>query len=239
MGSLVSQLRIGRVSSIIVASFFLCGHALSFEANIVTTEQVNPVKLIPPFPELGSAAQKRDMDAVIQAERDRTPEQSTKAVADNEYSVFRFSDVLGPNFTAKELPVTNKFFEDLLALHRAILSPVKQAWNRQRPFETNTELHAIGELPTSASYPSGHSHFGYLSGILLARIVPEKAAELIARGQEYGDNRIVTGVHYPTDVETSRRIATALATALLTNFTFTTELSSVQAELRSVLGYRK
>ena len=235
----MSRLSVRCLPVIMIASFFLCDHALSFETNIITTEQVNPLNLVPSFPVLGSAAQKRDMDAVIQAGRDRTPEQSTKALADDQPSVFRFADVLGPRFAEKELPMTTKFFEDLFAVHRAVLDPAKEVWNRPRPYTINTELRTIGERPPTSSYPSGHSHFGYLSGIVLARIIPEKAAELIARGQEYGDNRLLMGLHYPTDVEASRPIAAALATALFANPTFKTELSAVKSELRPVLGYQK
>jgi acid phosphatase (class A) len=222
-----------------LALFVLCTPAIAFEANLVTREQVDAVKLLPPPPAMGSAAQQRDMRIVVEAEKNRTPEQTAKAVADNEISIFRFGDVLGPRFTAAELPVTTKFFQQVNALQRAILVPTKEVWNRPRPFATNPELHPAGELPTSGSYPSGHSHFGYLMGILLAQMVPEKAGELLARGEEYGDNRVLAGVHYPTDVEASRRVAAATATALFANPIFMVELATAEFELRRVLGIAK
>jgi acid phosphatase (class A) len=133
---------------------------LSFEADIVTREQVDAVMLLPPPPNVGSPAQKRDMQIVIEEGIERTPEQAAKAVADDELSAFRFADVLGPHFTAAELPVTAKFFQQVRMLQRAVLLPASKAWHRPRPFLSNPELHPLGELPTSGSYPSWHSHFG-------------------------------------------------------------------------------
>jgi acid phosphatase (class A) len=220
-----------------LAFFVLCVPATAFESNLVTREQVDAVKLLPPPPAIGSLAQQRDMQADIQAEKDRTPEQAAKAVADNEISVFRFADILGPHFTAAELPITSKFFQQVIELQRVILIPTKDVWNRPRPFITNPDLHPVGELPTNGSYPSGHSHFGYLSGILLGQMVPEKAAELMVRAVEYDDNRVLAGVHYPTDVEASRRVAAATAVVLLANPIFRSELATVKAELRRGLGF--
>ena len=68
-------------------------------------------------------------------------------------------------------------------------------------------------------------------------MVPEKAAELMVRAVQYGDNRVLAGVHYPSDVEASRRVAAATAAVLLTNPIFRADLASAKAELRAVLGY--
>lgn len=225
------------VAILVIVSFASCVAASAFPADIITTEQVNVVKLLPPPPSYDSRAQKDDMHTVIALEKSRTPEQSAKAIADNEASVFRFADVLGAKFNEMELPRTAKFFSDLTAVHRAILIPSKDVWNRPRPFATNKDLHPIGELPKTGSYPSGHSHFGYLSAIILGAVVPERAPELMMRGVEFGNNRVLAGVHYPTDVEASRRVAAATATALLANPQFQSELAAVRAEVRTVLGY--
>jgi acid phosphatase (class A) len=41
----------------------------------------------------------------------------------------------------------------------------------------------------------------------LSKIVPEKRTEILARAEEYAHNQLVCGVHYPSDIEASRRIA--------------------------------
>lgn len=64
-------------------------------------------------------------------------------------------------------------------------------------------------LSTDGSYPSGHTYAGYTVGTLLATLVPELSAPLLARASEYGDNRVVLGFHYPIDVMGSRMVSQA------------------------------
>jgi acid phosphatase (class A) len=72
--------------------------------------------------------------------------------------------------------------------------------------------------------------------IILADMVPEKSTALFARGREFGDDRIVLGLHYPSDVEAGRFAAIALATALLQNRAFMKDFAEAKAELRQVLN---
>ncbi len=227
-----SILRIG------LAICLLAGQpATAFELDIVTHRQVNASRLLTPPPHLDSAQQQREMQIVVAAQRTRSAEQSAKAIADNELSFFRFDDVLGPRFEARALPLTTKFFSKITKLQSAILRHAKKDWNRPRPFETNADLKPIGEVPTSRSYPSGHAHFGFLAAIVLSQMVPEKAADIGARGREYGNNRIVAGVHYPSDVEAGQQVATATAAFLLADPTFRKDLAAARTELRRRLGY--
>jgi hypothetical protein len=51
---------------------------------------------------------------------------------------------------------------------------------------------------------------GYLLAFIMAQIVPEKKQEILDRAADYAHNRVVCGVHYPTDTEASRRMAYAI-----------------------------
>jgi acid phosphatase (class A) len=88
----------------------------------------------------------------------------------------------------------------------------------------------------SYSYPSGHAAVGAITAILLAEMVPERRSELFARGWEYGAARVTGGVHFPTDVESGRLLATSLVTLMLNNERFRSDLQAVRAELRAALG---
>jgi acid phosphatase (class A) len=67
-------------------------------------------------------------------------------------------------------------------------------------------------------------------------MVPEKSPQIFARGREYGENRVVAGVHFPSDIEGGRLSATAIAAALMENEQFKNDLNEAKAELRGVLG---
>jgi acid phosphatase (class A) len=67
-------------------------------------------------------------------------------------------------------------------------------------------------------------------------MVPEKAVALFARGREFGDDRVILGVHFPSDVEAGRFAATALATALMQDPAFLKDFAEAKSELRRALG---
>jgi hypothetical protein len=73
------------------------------------------------------------------------------------------------------------------------------------------------DLTDSPSYPSGHTTYGYTGTLLLAMLVPERAPQLIARGAEYGNDRIIVGAHYAMDVLGGRTLALYDMAHLLAN----------------------
>lgn len=72
-------------------------------------------------------------------------------------------------------------------------------------------------LFANASFPSGHTTFGYTSSILMGMLVPERYGEMLTRASEYGNSRVVLGVHYPLDVIAGRVIGTYDVVQMLNN----------------------
>jgi acid phosphatase (class A) len=111
--------------------------ALAVDFNYLTKDEIHLTALLAPPPDPGSDAQRRDVSAVLEAQRTRTPVNVERAVADNELSIFRFADVLGPDFTAERLPITVEFFKRLQSDSRLIILATKEAWDRKRPSAQN------------------------------------------------------------------------------------------------------
>ena len=112
----------------------------------------------------------------------------------------------------------------------------KDTFDRPRPFLTEKRLSPIVFKPPSASYPSGHTTWAVMCAIVLADMVPERRAQLFARGDEYGHNREVAGVHYPSDVAAGHLAGTALASALFQSARFVEDERGATTELRQALG---
>jgi acid phosphatase (class A) len=87
------------------------------------------------------------------------------------------------------------------------------------------------------SYPSGHAAVGAMMAIVLAEMVPERRSALFAFGWEYGDARVISGVHFPSDVEAGRILGTMLVEMMQQDPRFHADLEVSRAELRDVLGY--
>lgn len=106
-------------------------------------------------------------------------------------------------------------------------SPGADAYGNSRPFQTEPSQAPIAgpdyfnvpadnvvynrgpvmNLVDSPSYPSGHTTYGFMGSVVLAMMVPDRYQQMIARGAEYGSDRILIGAHYAMDVLGGRTLA--------------------------------
>ncbi len=69
--------------------------------------------------------------------------------------------------------------------------------------------------PAAGGFPSGHSAEGMRDALAMAYVIPERFQEMISRGLELGENRILAGMHSPLDVIGGRILAQAVVAANL------------------------
>jgi acid phosphatase (class A) len=188
----------------------------------------------PPAPD--STAGKADLQAMIDTQKNRTPADVASAQADAELSVFRFADVIGPGFTAAKLTFAAKFFDHVHMDAAPLVRAAKLYFNRPRPFTADPEIHPVVGQPSDPSYPSGHSTFAYVDGIILANMLPEKAAAIFDRAGVYAHNRVVGGVHYPSDVEAGRISASVIDNVMLHDANFMAAYVKARTEVRKSVG---
>jgi acid phosphatase (class A) len=86
------------------------------------------------------------------------------------------------------------------------------------------------------SYPSGHTLSGYLLAFTLAEMLPEKKQEILDRADDYAHNRLICGVHYPSDLVASKRAAYVVFGSMMANPNFLHDMQAARAELRSQPG---
>jgi hypothetical protein len=92
-------------------------------------------------------------------------------------------------------------------------------------------------LVSSPSFPSGHTTYGYTESLLLAFMVPERYTQMITRGAEYGNGRLIVGAHYAMDVLAGRTLAYYVVAHLLdNNAAYETELRSAANVLTIALA---
>jgi acid phosphatase (class A) len=181
-------------------------------------------------------AGKADLQAVLDAQHNWTPAIVASAQADAQLSVFRFADVIGPAFKPENLPFATKFFERVSSDQANVVRTAKAYFNRPRPFVIDSGIKPVERVSSNTSYPSGHATFAYVDAIILADMLPEKAAAIFARADAYAHNRVIQGVHYPTDLEAGRISGSVIDNVLLHDAHFMADYAKARVEVRHALG---
>lgn len=120
-----------------------------------------------------------------------------------------------------------------------VYEPIKARYNRIRPAIGNNKPICVPRedwLRTSGSYPSGHSLIGWSWGLVLAELVPDRSAQLVARGRDFGESRVICGVHWESDVEAGRELGSALVARLHADSGFLADLARARDEITAARG---
>ena len=101
--------------------------------------------------------------------------------------------------------------------------PAKRFYKYARPYRWSAHVVLLPTLApaksttpnTDGGFTSGHSAEAVRNAVGMAYVMPERFQEIVSRGLELGENRILAGMHSPLDVISGRQQATAIAAANL------------------------
>ena len=152
----------------------------------------------------------------------------------------RFNEPFGMVISKETTPEIYTFLVNSISTIDLMRVAPKAFYHRKRPFELFHEhmltIYEEKELSGEGSYPSGHSQRGYAAALLLSEINPAKADTLMARGYMYGDNRVIVGAHWQSDVDASRLSAAFGVARLHTSQAFLDQLGKAQDEFKRLTG---
>jgi len=163
--------------------------------SVLKKEDIADIKLdAPPAPdsdeEKTEIKQIKDLRSLLDKEavRERIEKQ-------DEDILFPFNRYLREN----NLEIDREKFMTILKDVNTIIFKFKFFFNRPRPHQHSDldEIENVGGK--SPAYPSGHSTTGAVIAELLAEQFPEHAENLRVMGTELGYNRIIAGLHHPSD----------------------------------------
>lgn len=177
----------------------------------VTAVEPDWAALIGTYPPLGSKQEDEEKAIMLWLQRTRTGADVARAVSEVQLSPALFAQVLGEGFDAASRPRTFALLEQVWLDSRSGLGPLKKRFSRPRPFLTVPALEPAVPREQSFSYPSGHATTGELFGSILAELVPASAKALLERGAQIGNDRVLGGVHWPSDVEAGQKLGSAFA----------------------------
>jgi acid phosphatase (class A) len=168
-------------------------------------------KVVSPFPADGSKALEDDWAMLFQLQKSRTSMECS--VANGESSPTSSPYLKDDTFrflTAAQKKNLESFYSSLMMDTISVASLYKDAYDRLRPFKQNNLIKPCIAKPLGKSYPSGHATIGMVVAFALSDVFPERKDALLKRGLLYGHNRVLGGVHFPSDVAMGQRLAEAI-----------------------------
>ena len=167
--------------------------------------------LIGGFPRPGSDGAKADLAILLWLQQTRTPGQLRRAESEVKFHLGIFSEVTGKDLESGPYPLTRALAEDLQRALGQVVATLKTQYARPRPFEANSQIRPAIALAVGFSYPSGHASWGMAQASLLEALEPQRREAIVDRGMQVGYDRVLGGVHYPSDVEAGQRLGAAFA----------------------------
>lgn len=202
------------------------------EPKFIPASAVDAVKLLPGPPSDNSAEAREELDLMLSIQEKRTKDDVARCASEVKLKVDVFASVMGPWFTEKNLPRLAKVFAALETDSKQASNAAKAAYHRPRPEHEDKRIHVPIDDETTFAYPSGHATRGMLYALLLVELAPDHRDALLERGREIGWDRVIAGLHHPSDIIAGRVLGKALAQSLLADPKFQPELAALKAEFR-------
>jgi len=147
-----------------------------------------------------------------------------------------FSCAVGIELTPDRAPKILQVVQRATRDSGRAVSVGKEHFKKARPFQIDPgpTCQPPAQIGTSTDYPSGHSVAGWTWALVLARVVPERASAILARGRAYGDSRIVCGMHNPSAVEAGRLSGSAVMARVASEPEFRADVEAARKEFEAL-----
>lgn len=202
-------------------------------------QQPNSLYYLPTPPQAGSIRWLCDKEMYDWGKSKRDSARGEQAQSDANSSAdgvaYAFSDAFGIEIGKETTPAIYALVAGMredagdLATREA-----KNHYSRKRPFSFFAEETCLPEhqkeLSTNGSYPSGHTSIAWATALVLVEINPERQNEILARGFEMGQSRVICGYHYQSDVDAGRLTGSAIVARLHADDNFMKALDAAKKE---------
>lgn len=214
------------MKSLLFLLFFSCNLAASGPRYLAAGDV--DLSKVPPPPGLESSEARRDLEILLSFQSTRSPEECARGSfeAPGVAEAF-FGPPYGPIGLEEALKL-REFHEILHQEAKAFYRPLKRKYARLRPYESSELVSPCIPLGSSESYPSGHAASAVLSSLVYGELFPELRLDFLLRGETIADDRLLGGVHYPSDVKWGKFIGRLVFEALMKNPEFRADLEKLR-----------
>ena len=141
---------------------------------------------------------------------------------------------------AEKTPALARFLKRAYNTGNKSTAAAKALYMRTRPFvqmgEDTWAKYDTEYLRTNGSYPSGHTSLGWGTALAFAEMWPELQDTIMRRAFQFGENRIITGAHYQSDVTAGYLCASAAYVRAHLHPEFQQDIEAARAEYKKLKG---
>ena len=182
----------------------------------LNAQALDTYRILPPAPVEGTVRYESDRKVFAATRKLKdTPRWALAQNDDNEKIILSdYACSLGFTPTPQTTPLLVRLIDKVRRDVRASVNQPKDIYKRQRPYLIDSGDICVAKTPGLASspdYPSGHTTWGWTTGLILAELVPDHATDILVRARAYGESRVVCGVHNASAIEAGRTNAALIA----------------------------
>lgn len=201
-------------------------------------------RYLPAPPDTSSVAFLMDFSRYQWGKSMRDSERGRQAVRDSYYEVDSIMKGFAPAFgilvTRETAPEISRLIDCVTTDAGNSVRKAKKKYMRKRPYVQFNEPTAIPKdeepLRHSGSFPSGHSATGWGIALILTEINPQNQEQILQRGYEFGQSRVIAGYHYQSDVDVARIAASAAIARLHADAGFQKQMEKAKKEFQRLMG---
>lgn len=168
------------------------------------------------YPALGTPESRMELETMHRLQDTRTPADVARAGRESHTDLACFLDALGSSRDPEGFPATTAMLEQAKGDLKPIVAELKRRFDRPRPYVADPTLVPAFHGDGKPSFPSRHSAVGALFASLLSRLDPADREALEREGRLIGDDRVMAGLHWPSDDLAGQRLGRAFADHWLT-----------------------
>ncbi|NLO91408.1 MAG: phosphatase PAP2 family protein [Elusimicrobia bacterium] len=201
------------------------------DAHYITEAQLKTlVDNFPAPPAPGSEEEKADWKLLLEWQNKRTALQCAAALVQEKSN---FPEYFGGDANPFVKPEPKEVLDFMTRFGDDVkLAAARLKKHAKRPRPDGPELRpCIQDVGSKYSYPSIHAAVARAYALLLGDLAPARRAEFLAAADDAALNRLITGVHFPSDLEAGKQYAALVYAELLNNESFRRDADSMRSYL--------
>lgn len=187
-----------------------------------------PAATVPPPPAAGSPADQADLKTLEDWQARRTAEDCAAANAQAEADYEQFFGDVSP-FPRPLPPDASTILFRVYYDGGKAVAAAKKKYGRPRPYLRDEKLKPCLGRVGGLAYPSGHAAVSRLFALLLGDVDPARRAVFLEKSDRAALNRVIGGVHHPSDIEAGKLLGNAVYAEMLRQPAFLSDLEKLRA----------